>query len=604
MISLKRNLIGLFEFKKKLTFLSPLFLNFLSMNGGEIIARVLKNQGVKFLFTLCGGHISPIFVGAEKVGIKVIDTRNEATAVFAADGIGRLTGKPGIVAVTAGPGLTNTVTAIKNAQMAQSPLVLLGGAAATMLKGRGALQDIDQLSIMKPIVKWAISIKKVREIGPAIEKAFQVAMEGVPGPVFIECPIDTLYPEHMVKEWYGSKSNVGTKSIKDKAIQWYIQSHAKKLFEGSEKTVFHSTPSKPIFPKHKRTDLEKAMKLIKMAKKPLMILGSGAMLQPEKIEVLADAVNRFGVPVFLSGTGRGLLGRKARLHIRHKRREAIKEADLIILAGVPNDFRLDYGNHIGGRKFISINRSKTDLYLNKKPSVPILADPCDFLIDLSANIQLNTQEWLELLFERDDKRDAEIKAQSNEETEGLNPVRLFSELELLLENDCVLVADGGDFVATASYVLKVRKPLSWLDPGAYGTLGVGAGFAIAAALVYPNRPVWILYGDGSAGYSLMEFDTFQRHGLGITALIGNDACWTQIARDQVEFLGSDCAVVLDSSDYNKIPEAFGATGEKVATLDQFVNSVQKAKESNRNGKSYLINALIGKTDFRKGSISV
>jgi acetolactate synthase-like protein len=574
------------------------------MNGGEIIAGVLKNQGVKFLFTLCGGHISPIFVGAENLGIKVIDTRNEATAVFAADGIGRLTGIPGVVAVTAGPGLTNTVTAIKNAQMAQSPLILLGGAAATMLKGRGALQDIDQLSIMKPIVKWAVSIKKVREIGPILEKAFQVAQDGVPGPVFIECPIDTLYPESMVRDWYGAKSNQGSKSIKEKAIQWYIQRHAKKLFEGADKTVFNATPYKPNVPKHKKTDLDKALNLIKKAKRPLMILGSGTMLQPGKAGKLASAVKDLGVPVFLSGTGRGLLGKNGKLHIRHKRKEAIKEADLIVLAGVPNDFRLDYGNHIGGRKFISINRSKTDLYLNKKPSLPVLADPCDFLIELASKVKINSQEWLEKLKERDEVREEEIRTQSKEKTEGLNPVQLLSELELLLEDDSVLVADGGDFVATASYVLKARKPLSWLDPGAYGTLGVGAGFAIAAALVYPKRPVWILYGDGSAGYSLMEFDTFQRHDLGITALIGNDACWTQIARDQVEFLGSDCAVMLESSDYDKIPFAFGAEGEKVEALDTFIKSVQKAKEYNRKGKAFLINAVIGKTDFRKGSISV
>lgn len=574
------------------------------MNGGEIIAQVLKNHGVKFLFTLCGGHISPIFVGAEKCGIQVIDTRNEATAVFAADGIGRLTGNPGIVAVTAGPGLTNTITAIKNAQMAQSPVILLGGAAATMLKGRGALQDIDQLSIMKPIVKWAVSIKKVKEIGPTLEKAFQVAQEGVPGPVFIECPIDTLYPEEMVKEWYGAKNTKSSKSIKDQALQWYIQRHARKLFEGSENTVFKANPAKPNFPKHKTTDLEKAMNLIKKAKKSLMILGSGAMLQPKKSDRLATSLDNLGIPVYLSGTGRGLLGRKGSLHIRHKRKEAIKESDLIILAGVPNDFRLDYGNHIGGRKFISINRSKTDLYLNKKPSLPVEADPCDFLIDLAAKIQINPKDWLEKLRERDEKRDFEIKSQSKKKTDGLNPVQVLSELELLLDDKCVLVADGGDFVATASYVLKARQPLCWLDPGAYGTLGVGAGFAIAAALVYPDRPVWILYGDGSAGYSLMEFDTFQRHGLGITALIGNDACWTQIARDQVEFLGSDCAVMLETSDYDKIPSAFGVEGEKVETLDTFIKSVQKAKESNRQGKPFLINAVIGKTDFRKGSISV
>lgn len=574
------------------------------MNGGEIIAQVLLNHGVKFLFTLCGGHISPIFVSAEKAGIRVIDTRHEATAVFAADAVGRLTGIPGVVAVTAGPGLTNTITAIKNAQMAQSPVILLGGAAATLLKGRGALQDIDQISIIKPIVKWAVSIKKVKDIGPIMEKAFRIAAEGVPGPVFVECPIDTLYPEAMVREWYGAKSKSGNPSLKDKALQWYIERHAKKLFEDNDKTIFNSHPVKPKFPLHSDSLLAKAASLIQKAKRPLMILGSGAMLQPGSAGQLAIAIEQIGIPVFLSGMGRGLLGSSGRLHVRHKRKEAIKEADLIILAGVPNDFRLDYGSHIGSRKFISINRSKTELFLNKKPTLAVQADPCSFLVALSDHLKINSQEWLDNLRKRDSMRDQEIDKQSEENIKGLNPLKLLCELERLLPEKAVLVADGGDFVATASYTLRARQPLSWLDPGAYGTLGVGAGFAIAAALVYPDRPVWILYGDGSAGYSLMEFDTFQRHGLAITALIGNDACWTQIARDQAEFLGSDCALTLDASDYEKIPLAFGVEGQKTESLEAFVSAVKQAVASNQQGKSYLINAIIGKTDFRKGSISV
>ena len=575
------------------------------MNGGEMIAQVLKNQGVQFLFTLCGGHISPIFVAAEKMGIRVIDTRHEVTAVFAADAVARLTGMPGVAAVTAGPGLTNTITALKNAQMAQSPLILLGGAAATMLKGRGALQDIDQLSILKPIVKWAVRIKKVKEIVPVLEKAFEVAQDGVPGPVFIECPIDTLFSEELVREWYAVKSKTtAVPSIKDKAVQWYLERHARKLFEDKNNVAFNPLPQSAKFPVHTIADTSKAVALLKQCKSPLMIVGSGAMLRPAQANELAMAIEKLGIPVYLSGMGRGLLGRNHTLHIRHKRKEAIKEADLIILAGVPNDFRLDYGNHIGKRKFISINRSKADLFLNKKPTLAIQADPMGFLIELSLLIQMNPANWLSKLHERDTLRDGEIKKQSEEISEGLNPVKLLTELETLLPDDAVLVADGGDFVATASYVLRVRQPLSWLDPGAFGTLGVGAGFAIGAALVFPHRPVWILYGDGSAGYSLMEFDTFQRHQLGITALIGNDACWTQIARDQVTFLNSDCAVMLESSDYDKIPFAFGAQGMRVETMVSFTHIVQQAIERNKTGASFLINAIIGKTDFRKGSISV
>ncbi|HRH57891.1 MAG TPA: thiamine pyrophosphate-binding protein, partial [Chitinophagales bacterium] len=220
------------------------------MNGGEIIATVLKNHGVKFLFTLCGGHISPIFVSAQKNGIRVIDTRHEVNAVFAADAVARLTGVPGVAAVTAGPGLTNTITAVKNAYMAQSPLIVLGGGAATILKGRGSLQDIDQMSLMKPVVKWTARIKKVKEIAPTLERAFAITQEGIPGPVFIECPIDTLYHEELVREWYGAKSkDVPPRNMQERIIQWYINLHAKKIFEGKEEIKFHS-PQPFTIPTH------------------------------------------------------------------------------------------------------------------------------------------------------------------------------------------------------------------------------------------------------------------------------------------------------------------------------------------------------------------
>lgn len=574
------------------------------MNGGQIIAQVLQNHGVKFLFTLCGGHISPIFVSAEQVGIRVIDTRHEATAVFAADAVARLTGVPGVAAVTAGPGITNTITAVKNAQMAQSPLILLGGAAATLLKGRGALQDIDQISLLKPIVKWAVSIRRVKDIAPVMEKAFRIAQSGTPGPVFIECPIDTLYPKEMVLEWYGAKNQKNPTGIAASLKQWYIQRHSNQLFSDLEKVSFHEIPERVTIPKFSQAQLEKAIQMLKQAKKPLMILGSGAMSQPKRAGELAEAVEKLGIPVYLSGMGRGLLGRQSAIQMRHKRKEAIKESDLILLAGVPNDFRLDYGNHIGTRSFISIHRDLKELMLNKKPTLPIQADPGEFLIAAAQHFSYLGTEWLPRLRGRDTEREIEIQGQSRLSAKGINPLHLLLKLEELLDSKAVLVADGGDFVATASYTLRARAPLSWLDPGAFGTLGVGAGFAIGAALVYPERPIWILFGDGSVGYSLTEFDTFQRHGLAITALVGNDACWTQIARDQVDFLGSDCAVNLEFSDYHLVPKAFGGDGIKIENEAEIKSAFERAAAANLSGKAFLINAVIGRTDFRKGSISV
>src|ERR1700712_957689 len=214
------------------------------MNGGGRIASVLVEREVRFLFTLCGGHISPILVGAKARGIRVVDVRHEVDAVFAADAVFRLTGVPGVAAVTAGPGVTNTITAIKNAQLAQSAVVLLGGAAATLLKGRGALQDIEQLPLIQPHVKWAASAATVRELVPMLEKAFDVARSGVPGPVFLECPIDLLYDEPLVREWYGASSK--GKGLAAAGLRFYLQRHATKLFAGADRVT--ASPRRTILP--------------------------------------------------------------------------------------------------------------------------------------------------------------------------------------------------------------------------------------------------------------------------------------------------------------------------------------------------------------------
>lgn len=576
------------------------------MNGGEIIARVLQKHGVKYLFTLCGGHVSPIFVSAQNLGIRVVDTRHEVNSVFAADAVSRLTGIPGVAVVTAGPGLTNTITAVKNAALAQSPLILLGGGAATILKGRGSLQDIDQMSIMKAVCKWSVSISKVKEIVPTIEKAFRVAQEGVPGPVFVECPIDTLYGEELVRSWYGAKSKeTPPKNFQERIVQWYINNHAKNLFAGKDSAKFDNPIAPVTYPTHSSSQIDKAINKIKAAQKPVMLVGSGAMMNPQKAQQLADAVSKLGIPVYLSGMGRGLLGKESPLQMRHHRKEAIKESDLIILAGVPNDFRLDYGNHIGHRQFISVNRSKEDLNKNKTPNLGIHADPQDFLIDLAKKFQGNYLLWLETLRARDNKRETNIDEQATAPVKlGINPIKLFRELEPELDDNTILVADGGDFVATSAYTLRPRAPLSWLDPGVFGTLGVGAGFALGAKLVFPEKDVFIIYGDGSAGYSLMEYDTFKRFNLPVISVIGNDACWSQIARDQVDFLKSDCAMKLAYSDYQLVSKAFGGEGARVDTLEAFKAAVIEAKRLSREGTPYVINAIIGKTDFRKGSISM
>ncbi len=582
------------------------------MNGGELIAQVLEKQGVRFLFTLCGGHISPILVGAKRIGIRVVDVRHEVDAVFAADAVSRLTGIPGVAAVTAGPGVTNTLTAVKNAQLAQSAVVVLGGAAATLLKGRGALQDIDQMALIAPHVKWAAAASTVRELVPLLEKAFVEARSGVPGPVFLECPIDLLYDEALVREMYGASSKGG--GMAGAGLRLYLRRHVKKLFDGVDR-VQASEPRKVRPPAPDKGDVRKAAARLRKAKKPVLVLGSQVMLTPPEVPELAKAIEELGAPVYLAGMARGLLGAGHPLQLRHKRKEALREADLVLLAGIPSDFRLDYGRQVGRKTgLISVNRSEDDLRKNRKPDLAVHADPALFLRGLAAQLAGEKgepwKEWLGDLRTRDLQREREIGQQAQtgtetlEDTELVNPIHLCREIDRLLAPDSVLVADGGDFVATAAYTVSPRKPLSWLDPGVFGTLGVGGGFALGAKLCRPEADVWILYGDGSVAYSLAELDSFARHGVPVLAVVGNDAAWMQIAREQIEIFKDDVGVVLARTDYHKVAEGYGGRG-LVVTRNADVRAVlEEALALVRAGHPVLVNAHLAKTEFRKGSISM
>ena len=577
------------------------------MDGGSWIAEVLHRQGVQFLFTLCGGHIAPILVGAKRRGIRVVDVRHEVNAVFAADAVARLTGVPGVAAVTAGPGLTNTITAVKNAQLAQSPIIVFGGATATVLRGRGALQDIDQMALMRPHVKWAVSVRRVRDLVPTIEHAFQVAQAGVPGPVFVEVPVDLLYDAEVVKSWYGAKSKPGrSPSVQERAMAAYLGFHTWRLFAGAEAQEV-KTPPVIAVPEPQRGAVRRAAAALAKAERPVIVVGSQAMVSPGEATGVARALESLGAPVYLSGMARGLLGPAHALQMRHGRRNALKEADLIVLAGVPADFRLDYGRHIPRRAtYVAANRSMEELLRNRRPDVAAHCDAGRFLQALAREAPASGRfgAWIDRLRAADDGREAEIAAKSGPAAELVNPLDFFKELDPLLDGESVLVADGGDFVATASYTLRPRGPLSWLDPGVFGTLGVGAGFALGAKLCRPSAETWILYGDGSVGYSLPEFDTFARHGIPVIAVVGNDACWTQIAREQVEMLGDDVGTPLARTDYHRAAEGFGGVGLEIRSHEAIAPTLAAAKAAARAGKPVLVNVHLASTDFRKGSISM
>ena len=575
------------------------------MNGGERIAAVLRAHGVPVLFTLCGGHISTILAAAKARHIRVVDTRDEATAVFAADAMARLTGTPGVAAVTAGPGLTNTVTALKNALLAQSPLLLLGGAAPTALQGRGALQDVDQTPLIAPHVKKVFRVRRVRDLDGAVEQALRLAADGVPGPVFVECAVDLLYDGALIRQWYAEAAGKG-RSFADRLLRFYLNQHAARMLAGSEHMSAPEVTAAAVPLAPERTVVAAAHALAQ-AQRPLLVIGSQALLAVERVPEIAAAVGSLGIPVYLSGMARGLLGRDHPLQMRHARRNALREADCVLLAGVPCDFRLDYGKHVRrSAKLIAANRSRADARLNRRPDIAAIGDAGLTLVALAAQLSERAQrpEWIAGLRAREAAREQEIDAQAAAAGEHVNPIAFFRALDAAAADDAVMVADGGDFVATASYIVRPRGPLAWLDPGAFGTLGVGAGFALGAKLRRPESEVWLIWGDGASGYGLAELDTFVRHNVPVIAVVGNDACWSQIAREQVKLLHDDVGTVLARTDYHRVAEGFGAAGLVIRKTVEVAQVLQQARDIARGGKPVLVNVWLDKTDFREGSLSM
>uniref|UniRef100_A0A914LBY1 2-hydroxyacyl-CoA lyase 2 n=2 Tax=Meloidogyne TaxID=189290 RepID=A0A914LBY1_MELIC len=603
-------------------------------HGGELVASVLKviflfifpliffsflAHNVKEIFTLCGGHISPILVSSEQLGIKIYDTRHEVNAVFAADAVARLRQHIGVAAVTSGPGVTNTITSLKNAQLAESPVILLAGAAPSLMKGKGALQDIDQIPIIQSMCKFTARIINVEDIVPTLREAISVSQSGTPGPVFIEFPLDVLqsYQEVLRDASFIKNPDTPEKQNFNESVYQHIYRQFHNAWSHKE-----FGPLPVTIPKPNIEDITKIADILENAKRPLLLMGSQSTLPPLKTEQLVQIVNNLGIPTYLGGMSRGLLGANSPLQMRQNRKIAIKEADVILLAGAVCDFRLTYGKGFSpGTKVISINRSQEQMLKNHgvfwNSAATIQADVGLTLLELQNQMKERKwgglekcKEWIEMLREMEIKKEEDTaKKLAQKPDDGhMNPLVLLTAMDEVIPKDAILVADGGDFVGSAAYIVRPGGPLQWLDPGTFGTLGVGAGFALGAKAVYPERTVVIIYGDGSAGYSLMEFDTFVRHKLPVVGIIGNDACWTQIAREQVPHFKSAVACDLDYTHYEEAAKALGAQS-LFLDGDMDVKQVREAlaqvmTRSRAEKQSLVVNVLIGKTNFREGSISV
>lgn len=542
------------------------------VHGGRLVAQALKRHGTTHLFTLCGGHIQAIYDGCIDEGIRVIDVRHEQTAGHAADGYARMTGRPGVCAVTAGPGVTDVVTAIANAQRAQIPLVCIGGAGPKLLCDMGSLQDMDHVTLMRPITKWSVQVPETRRIAEYIDAAFRVAQSNVPGPVFLEMPLDLLMNAH------------------DDA-----DLPATRPFE------------EPPRPAADGRMVSKAAELLRKAERPCFLVGSQVRWSPAR-ERLAATLEKFGAPVFLNGMARGGLPHVHPLLFSRSRRFALAQADVVFVLGTPFDFRVDYGRSptwSADAKIVQIDLDGAELGRNRCVDVPVHADSVGFLEQLAAELgePLRFEAWVAAVRAEEDKRRAKMQAEIESNDSPPNPLRVCAELGKRLGKNDVVIGDGGDFVATAAYVLKLEWPQLWMDPGPLGTLGVGPGYAMAAKLVRPDANVVLVYGDGSFGLHALEFEAMARQGIPVIALIGNDAGWTQIWRGQVELYGEQRAVAtgLDYTRYEKVVEACGGKGFWVERVEELGPALDEAFASK---KPSCVNVKIAKSDFRKGAISV
>ncbi len=537
-------------------------------HGGRLVAKALARHGTTHLFTLCGGHIQAIYDGCLDEGIRVIDTRHEQTAGHAADGYARVTGRPGVCAVTAGPGVTDVVTAVANAQRAGIPMVVIGGAGPNLLRDMGSLQDMDHLGLMRSITKFCVSVPSTDRLQEYVDTAFRIAQANVPGPVYLEMPLDVLMG-------YADDAAPAT----------------------------HPIPPPPR-PAGDPASIAQAAAMLDAAERPMFIVGGQLRWSPKR-----DALRRFAdevaAPFFLNGMARGGLPHAHPGLMTRARKAALAETDLCFVFGTPLDFRLSYGRAINaGAKLVQIDLDGQEPGRNRRVDVAIHGDTGIVLEQLlAASKKRDFASWRARIRVADDASRAQMAAEMTSADDPPNPLFVCAEIDARLGPNDIIIGDGGDFVATAAYVLRLESPQLWMDPWPLGTLGVGPGYAMAAKLARPDARVWLVYGDGSFGLHALEFEAMARQGIPVIGVIGNDAAWTQIRRGQVDMYGAERAVAtgLDYTRYEKVVEAVGGFGQWVERSQDLGPALDAAIAS---GRPACVNVKIASSDFRKGAISV
>jgi acetolactate synthase-1/2/3 large subunit len=515
-------------------------------HGGHLAAAALKQEGIQNLFTLSGGHIAPLYDGCVAEGIRIVDFRHEQAAAHAADGWARVSGRPGVVAVTAGPGVTDAVTGIANAMYANSPMLVIGGKSPLGELEMGSLQEMDHVTLVRSITKWARTCWESRRIGEYVTEAFRHATAGRKGPVFLDLPLDVQF-----NPWP----------------------------PGVEVPEGYRTVAKPL---GDPDEVARAARLLREADHPVVFAGGGVRWG-EANEALAALADALKVPVFLNSLGRGCLPPDHPSFFSAARKYALGKSDLVLALGVDWDFRLGFGrrNLAEGVQVIQVDVDAVHIGRNRAVDVGIVGDPGKVIEQLLQAGVGNTREpaWTGEVREEERRLEEEAREGMESEAVPIHPQRFAREIRDFLEPDAVVVGDGGDIVGISASIIHARYPGHWLDPGPFGCLGVGPSFAVAARLARPDKQVLVVYGDGSFGLNAMEYESAIRQDIPFVGVIGNDGAWGQIKVAQEALYGegnAPAAVLSQETGYDRMVEALGGYGERVTEPGEIRPALQRA----------------------------
>lgn len=513
-----------------------------TQHGGRLVASRLAAHGATTMFTLSGGHLFSIYDGVKAEGLRLIDVRHEQTAAFAAEGWAKVTRTPGIAALTAGPGVTNGMSAMGSAFVNRSPMVVLGGRAPHFRWGQGSLQEIDHLPFVSPLTRFAHTVSGPEDIQTSIDAAWSAAL-GVPGgPAFVDFSLDHVFME--------------AAPLPDPPVP----APAQLPVDGD--------------------DLQRAIDLLRGAERPVVMAGTDLYWARGEVQLVRFA-EALGAPVFTNGQARGCIPADHELAFSRVRSRALKEADVALVVGVPMDFRLGFGGSFGeDTAIITLQRAPFDAQPPRRADVELVGDVGAALAALASGVTgapgTSAERLAELRAAEDEAKAAQLGDLTSEQS-PIHPMRIYGELMNVLGRDAIVICDGGDFASYAGQVVDRYEPGTWLDPGPFGCLGAGPGYALAAKLAHPDREVVVLYGDGAFGFSAIEYDTLVRHGVHVVGVMGNNGIWA-LEKHPMEFLyGYAVAADLQpETRYDQLVEALGGRGEFVKDAGEIRPALERA----------------------------